>query len=144
MNTKIALAKHYIKKNSISILFISILVLSVVLIVNIFYLQNLELRNEISELKSLNEALDKRVIASEGVITEVQTKLLPNYSSILTSFQEIFTSMNVCVTAVTKEQIAECESVKSKIETAKSNYTSKIEENLKVINENDLIEQSPK
>ncbi|QQR93620.1 hypothetical protein IPJ91_00490 [bacterium] len=143
MNARITLARHYIKKNSILILLLGILILSVVLIVSIFYLQNLGLKRELSELKSTNESLDKRVSASEKVINEVQTKFLPNYSTILSSFQEVFTSMNVCVAAVTKEQIAECESVKAKIETAKNNYTAKIDENLKIINENKLAEQQP-
>lgn len=143
MNARITLARHYIKKNSILILLLGIMILSVVLIVSIFYLQNLGLKRELSELKSTNESLDKRVSASEKVINEVQTKFLPNYSTILSSFQEVFTSMNVCVAAVTKEQIAECESVKAQIETAKNNYTAKIDENLKIINENKLAEQQP-
>ncbi len=127
-----------IRSKPIIYLIFGIIVLFVILIISLAYSYNQSLTSQINILKVEKTELQTKLDLQNAKIEVITSKFLPNYAVIITAFENSFNSMNLCIGTVTAEQIKQCEQAKTIFDSSKTNYSQKINENLKIIKDNNL------
>lgn len=127
-----------VKSKLTTYLIIGIIILGIILIGGLVYSYNQTLITQINTLKSEKTELKTQLDLQNSKVSVITSQFLPNYAEIISSFESAFHSMNICVAAVTSEQIAECEQAKLIFDSSKQVYTQKINNNVKIIKNNNL------